>query len=110
MFLFCTVGMCFGALAAAGVIPEDDPMMGPTLLGFYGFFMVIIFVAASLHLMAGVSLLQGRPKRPVLWAATVASVLPLLTCYCAPTSMVAGVLTLVLLLVPAPISDAPAAD
>ena len=46
-------------------------------------------------IVTGVMLVMGKRNRKALWAGTLISALPLVTVYCAPTSILAGVLGII---------------
>jgi hypothetical protein len=89
-------------LTLMGEVRGDEAIVGPLLLVFYGLWLVCTGLAGPLHLVAGASLVAGKRWRPLLWAATGASLLPVVTVYCATTSLIAGTLGLLLLVLPDP--------
>lgn len=91
-----TVGSVTGALQG------EDAVVGPIIFLFYGVWLVATGIAGPLHLFAGGSILAGSRNKKVLWAATAVSLLPMATIYCAPTSIIAGVLGLVAAVTPDP--------
>jgi hypothetical protein len=95
----CLMGAIFGGVASIATLMGDlrgvEAWLGPVLFVFYGLWFVALLVATPLHLIAGGSILAGRRNRKLLWAATVGSLLPAVTFYCAPTSLIAGCIGLV---------------
>lgn len=87
--------MSFGELPAG--LPREADVLGPLLVVFYGLWFLATLVAGPLHLAAGGALLMGRRPRALVWVAVVASLVPVVTVYCAPTSLIAGVLGLLAL-------------
>ncbi len=85
-----------------GELQDEAALLGPLLFLFYGLWFAATAVAGPLHILAGVSILMGRRNRKLLWVATGVSLLPVATVYCAPTSMVAGVLGLLAAIFSAP--------
>ena len=86
-----------GAMTAGTVLGElggIEGLAGPVVLIFYGVWLVVTGVAGPLHVLAGGHILSGRRNRKLLWVATGVSLLPTATVYCAPTSLIAGVLGL----------------
>jgi len=94
------MGAGMTGVALFGGMRGDEAFLGPMLLVFYGLWLFCTIVAAPVHLVAGVAFVTGRRNRTLLIAATVVSLLPLATVYCAPFALVAGVLGLVTLLAP----------
>lgn len=90
-----------GAMTAgylADALPNEGWFVGPLLLVFYGLWFLSTMVAGPIHVVAGVAMLFRRAPRWLVWAATIASVVPVVTFYCAATSLIAGALGLVALL------------
>lgn len=79
----------------AGELRNEEAMIGPLILVFYGVWFLATLVAGPIHIVAGGMMIAGRRSRRWLWTATVVSLLPVATVYCAPTSLIAGVLGLV---------------
>lgn len=102
------MGGAFTALAIAGEVQGEDAIMGPVLLVFYGIWFLATVIAGPLHLVAGGAILAGNRNKKLLWAATVASLLPLITVYCALPSSLAGVVGLLCAVLPDP-DEQPAA-
>ena len=88
-----------------GELQDEVALLGPLLFLFYGLWFAATAVAGPLHILAGASILMGRRNRKLLWVATAVSLLPVATVYCAPTSMVAGVLGLLAAIFSAPGMD-----
>ncbi|MDP2304676.1 MAG: hypothetical protein Q8P18_01445 [Pseudomonadota bacterium] len=100
--------MTIGTLA--GEMRNEAALLGPVVLLFYGLWLGVTAIATPVHIVAGVSIVMGRRNRKLLWAATIVSLLPVMTVYCAPTSLIAGVLGLlaaILTIPPPPESPAP---
>jgi hypothetical protein len=98
MGLSC-MGVAGGAFITAGVGfrskgLEDLKVLGPLMIFFYAVWFVCTLVAGPLHMIAGASMTMGGRNRTLLWAAVAASILPAFTVYCAPTSLIAGLLGL----------------
>jgi hypothetical protein len=97
------VGGFMSLASLSGELGRLEALAGPLVLVIYGLWFGATLLAGPLHVAAGASLLAGKRRRGLLWAAVVASLLPALTVYCAPTSLAAGVLGLVALVrAPAP--------
>lgn len=79
----------------AGELRNEEAMIGPLILVFYGIWFLATLVAGPIHIVAGGMMIAGRRSRRWLWTATVVSLLPVATVYCAPTSLIAGVLGLI---------------
>ena len=96
------VGTLFGAIGSAMAVADqfrnEELWVGPLLLGAYGLWLFCTVFAAPLHLVAGVRMIMGHVDPRLRWAAVVVSFLPLLTVYCAPTSLVAAALGLAAIL------------
>ncbi len=92
------LGGILSVAALAGTLQRLEGLLGPVLLAFYGVWLLRTLAAAPIHVAAGVMMLRGRGTATLVWAATAASILPLFTVYCAPTSMVAGILGLIAVL------------
>ena len=107
-FLGVIVGGAMTVGTVLGELRHEEAFVGPVVLIFYVVWFVATLVAGPIHLVAGVSMIVGKRSRTLLWAAVVASLFPVATVYCAPTSIVAGVLGLIALLVkPPPVETAP---
>lgn len=92
-----------GAITAAalfGTQKVEDGMLGGFLLVIYGLWFIAVGVAGPTHVATGIGLVSGRWGRRALIAGSVVSVLPLVTVYCAATSLISGVLGLMAILVP----------
>ncbi|MDP2315264.1 MAG: hypothetical protein Q8P41_20365 [Pseudomonadota bacterium] len=87
-------GGVMSVAALLGELRNEEALIGPVVLLFYGLWLVVTAIAGPLHIAAGVSIVTGHRNRKLLWIATGASLLPFATIYCAPTSLVAGVLGL----------------
>jgi hypothetical protein len=106
--------LCFGMFSIVGTLTgvglsalllADSPAgqigwVGPVVGIIYGVWCVASLVAGSLHCVAGVQFLRGVKSRKLLWAGTIASLLPIVTVYCGVTALVAGILGLVTALMP----------
>ncbi|MES2642216.1 MAG: hypothetical protein V4850_22220 [Myxococcota bacterium] len=97
--------MTIGTLA--GELRNEEAVVGPVIFLFYGLWLGVTTIAGPLHLVAGASILLGRRNRKLLWAATIASLLPVVTVYCAPTSLIAGLLGLLAAILTMPGPDEP---
>lgn len=93
-------GGAMSVIALTGEFRDKEMLLGPALLLFYGLWFLCTLIAGPLHLVAGVRMLMGYQDKRLLWAAVVSSILPLCTVYCAPTSMLAGMLGLAAIVVP----------
>lgn len=100
--LFCglsLLGVLTGGVMTAGSLAGElrdwEALLGPLLLVFYALWLGITIISGPLHVYAGGAILAGNRSRKLLWAGTGVSILPLATVYCAPTSILAGVLGLV---------------
>lgn len=94
-----------GAMSVGSLMGElrnEEAVLGPVIFLFYGLWLTVTAIAGPLHLFAGGSILMGRRNRKLLWAATIVSLLPVVTVYCAPTSLLAGGLGLVAALLTTP--------
>lgn len=94
-------GGAMSVFALTGELQAKEMLLGPALLLFYGLWFLCTLIAGPLHLVAGIRILMGHQDKRLMWAAVVSSILPLCTVYCAPTSMIAGILGLVVIIVPA---------
>lgn len=98
---FCALsllGTGLGGFMTAAIVTGDmrnAEWMGPLIFVFYAVWLVATFIAGPTHLITGVMLVMGKRNRKALWAGTIVSVLPLVTVYCAPTSILAGVLGII---------------
>lgn len=89
------VGGVMSVGAVMGELRHEEALIGPLVLIFYGLWFCVTAMAGPLHIVAGGMILAGSRNRKVLWAATAVSLLPVATVYCAPTSIIAGVIGLV---------------
>lgn len=97
------IGFGMGVGMVSGVIEtREEPFIDWLILIFYGLALFASTIGGAAHLSAGISLLRGRASRFWLIVACAASLLPLITVYCAPFSIAAGVMLLVVLLTPPP--------
>ena len=101
-FFGTIVGGAMTVATITGDLRDEEAFIGPLVLVFYVVWFGATLVAGPLHIAAGMSILLGKRSRTLLWAAVIASLLPLATVYCAPTSLIAGVLGLIALLVKPP--------
>lgn len=103
-FGLSVVGTLMGGAMTVGTLAGElrgaEAFIGPAILLFYGLWFLCTLVAGPTHLIAGTRLLMGYDDKKLLWAAVIVSVFPLATVYCAPTSMIAGILGLVLIILP----------
>lgn len=101
--------LMFGMVAVVGVVEGED--MGAVAGGVVGVIIIgvlllLLGIAALLHIVSGVNLLRNKPHRELLWATAAGSLIPMCTVYCAALSLPAGILLLVYLLMdPAPEND-----
>ena len=98
--------MTVGVLA--GELRNEEALLGPLILVFYVVWLCVTAVAGPIHVVAGGALLLGRTNRKLLWVATVSSLLPMVTVYCAPTALLAGILGLIFLVTEPPREGGPA--
>ncbi len=97
-FLLSCLGVGMGGAVTFGVLPTDDePWVGALILGVYSLTFFATLIGGALHLVAGAAIIAGRRPRMLTWAAVVGSLVPMVTVYCAFTSLVAGVLGLLAL-------------
>jgi hypothetical protein len=96
------VGGFMTIASLSGSLNDLEALMGPFILVIYALWFGATLVAGPLHIVAGATILAGRRSRPLIWAAIAASLLPVSTVYCAPTSLGAGILALVAILSPSP--------
>jgi hypothetical protein len=98
------LGTLMGGVMTVGTLAGEfrsyEAAIGPVIFLFYGLWLLATLVAGPTHIVAGGMILAGRRNRTVIWAATALSILPLVTVYCAPTSLIAGILGLLALVVP----------
>lgn len=92
------VGGFMTVASLTGSLQDLEALMGPFILVIYAMWFGATLVAGPLHIVAGATILAGKRSRPLIWAAIAASLLPVATVYCAPTSLGAGILGLVALL------------
>jgi hypothetical protein len=95
---FSVFGTVLGAFMSGTGGPAAE--LGPLLFWLYLVIGIAAFGGAAVHLYASIRMLTGNPPNSVIWVATVGSIVPLVTVYCALPSLVAGMLGLVLLLLP----------
>jgi hypothetical protein len=97
--LFSILGTLMGAgMTVVGVVEEPEmALMGVALGLVYGIWMVVCLLAGVLQLSAGIRIFMGH-KDKLTWAATLCSLLPMMTVYCAPFGVMAFVFGLVALL------------
>lgn len=98
------VGGFMTIASLTGSLRDLEALAGPFILVVYALWFGATLVAGPLHIVAGAAILAGKRPRLLIWAAIVASLLPVSTVYCAPTSLGAGILALVALLSPAPVA------
>lgn len=91
-----------GAMGVMGFMEGENEaaFVGGAIFLIYGLWFFCTLIPAVLHLIVGGMMAAGKKPRKAIWAATVASALPLFTVYCAPTSLIAAAAGLVTLLVP----------
>lgn len=89
------MGGVLTAGSLAGELRNEEAVIGPLILVFYGVWFLATLVAGPIHVVAGGMMIAGRRSRRWLWTATVVSLLPVATVYCAPTSLLAGVMGLI---------------
>jgi len=96
------IGTITSVLMLSGVMPAtgSDPAEPWIVFGVYLTLFVLVSIAGALHLMASIALLRNKPNPVLLWAAVGASILPVCSCYCAITSIPAGILMLLYLVLP----------
>lgn len=113
VFLFCgSLELLFFGLTIVGVISGgfmgvagaldgqlEAAAVGGVVFLIYGVWFFCTLFPALLHIGGGLMLVAGKRPIKLVWAATVASFLPIFTVYCAPTSVVAAAAGLVALLV-----------
>ena len=105
MFFALTVvgtlmGGAMSVASLSGELHGSEMFIGPGILLFYGLWFLCTLIAGPLHLVAGTRMLMGYEDKRLAWAAVASSVLPMCTVYCAPTSLIAGILGLCAIVVP----------
>lgn len=97
--MFSCMGMGMGGVMSVVPTPNpEDRVLGVLVLFVYGFLLLVTIISGPLHAAAGFSMLGSQGRRPLVWIAIAVSVLPVVTVYCAPLSLAAGILGLVALL------------
>jgi len=101
--LFSIIGVVTGLTLSAGDVPyelRELQGLGSLLFWLYLIIGLAAWIGAIAHLVAAARMLRGHQDPGVVWAATIASIFPLFTVYCALPSLVAGILGLLVLLLP----------
>lgn len=92
--LFSVLGTAMGGLATGAffLTLDEDMLIGPIILVFYGLWMVVCLVVGALHLYAGYALATRKPKGGWMWAAAGSGLALAVTFYCAPFGLLSAVL------------------
>lgn len=92
--LFSILGTAMGGVATGVFVLtlDEEMLIGPLLLAFYGVWMVVCLVVGAIHLFAGYRFATGAPKGTWTWVAAASGLALAITFYCAPFGLISGVL------------------